>query len=80
MPDKSLPIPPQTNTEGAYQGKEAEQQIDKLVKEFDMQRDLSAKGMIRVPDLGEMSLSIDGSKESAVQPSASLTDEFRHSI
>jgi hypothetical protein len=64
----------------AHQRKEAEQQIDKLIKKLDVQGNFSVKRMICTPNLGEMCLGVDSSEECAVQPPPPLTDELRDSI
>jgi len=60
------------------EGKEGEEEGDELVDEFDVQEDLAGDGVVGAPDLPEVGERVDGGEEGAVEPAASLRDEFGH--
>ena len=63
-----------------HKRKVCEQQANKLVDEFDVQKDLPCNSVIRMPDLLEMDKRVHRSEESSIQPSSSLGDEFWYSV
>jgi len=54
------------------QGEKGKEERDELIDEFDVQQNLPSKGMVGLPDLLEVYQGVDGSKESAIQPTSSL--------
>jgi hypothetical protein len=63
-----------------YQREECEEQIDKLVYEFNVQQHLAPEGVIGRPNLPEVEQRIDGSKEGTIEPSSTLRNEFRNRV
>lgn len=58
------------------EGEVGEKELNELVDEFDMQKDLSHGRVAGLPDLLEMEKRVDGSEEGTVEPTTTLRDEF----
>jgi hypothetical protein len=65
---------------GIYQGEKTENKINELIEKFNVQGDFPANGVIRSPDLCEVSLSINGSEKRTIEPATTLTDKFRYRV
>lgn len=63
-----------------YQGKESKCQRDKLIDKLDMQKDFSSKCMICTPNLTKVDEGVYSRKESTIEPSPALRNEFRNGI
>ena len=63
-----------------YQREERKEQVDELIHEFDVQKNLSYQGMIRGPHLSKVEERIHGSEESSIEPTPALRYEFGNRV
>ena len=64
----------------SYERKVCKEQVDKLIYKLYVEQNFSGDGMIGQPYLFKVNERVYGSKESSIEPSSPLRNEFWHSI
>jgi hypothetical protein len=54
--------------------------LEKLIQEFDMQKDFARHGVIRPPDLTDVDQRVHSGEEGTVEPSPTLRDKFWNGV